>query len=135
MIKHNELQSRTPRKRVRAPLGQQARALHALEAAMYDANRSLASWMQEQTEKGVTALGDLPQPSWQPEGYYTRLYLRAVWCLAKANLIERYRDYDATGSGHDRAEAMDLTEEDLRRDASWALSDIRGVHRTTVELI
>ena len=111
------------------------RAVHALESGMFDVNRSLSAFMQAQKDLGFDTLEDVPDADWQPMGTNVRLYLRAVWCLAKASLIERYRDYDATGSGHDKAEAMDLTSDDLRRDASWALSDIRGVHRTTVELI
>lgn len=111
------------------------RAAHALEAGMFDANRSLADFMKASQEEGFATLEDVPDVDWQPMGTRVRLYLRAVWCLAKASLIERYRDYDSTGKGHDKAEAMDITGDDLRRDASWALSDIRGVHRTTVELI
>lgn len=111
------------------------RAVHALEAGMFDVNRSLSAFMKAQMDQGFNTLEDVPDADWQPTGTNVRLYLRAVWCLAKASLIERYRDYDATGAGHEQAEAMNLTSDDLRRDASWALSDIRGVHRTTVELI
>lgn len=111
------------------------RAVHALEAAMFEVNYTLSTWMQEQKAAGINSIEDIVEPEWQPPGVTARKYLRAVWCLAKADLIERYRDYDATGSGHDQADAMDLTSDDLRRNASWALSDIRGHHRTTVELI
>lgn len=111
------------------------RAVHALESAMYEVNYTLSTWMQEQKAEGISSIEEIVEPEWQPSGVTVRRYLRAVWCLAKASLIERYRDYDATGTGHDQAEAMNLTSDDLRRDASWALSDIRGVHRTTVELI
>lgn len=111
------------------------RAQHALEAGMFDANRSLSEYMTAQQGLGFETLEDVPDADWQPLGTNVRLYLRAVWCLAKASLIERYRDYDATGAGHDQADAMDITGDDLRRDAAWALSDIRGANRTTVELI
>lgn len=112
-----------------------SRAVHALESAMYEANQLLSDWMQEQQNEGVADIDNVPQPAWQPEGYYKNLYLRAVWSLAKSNLVERYRDYDTTGAGHDRAEALEMTDDDYRRDATWALSDIRGRPRTTVELI
>lgn len=111
------------------------RAVHALETAMYDANQQLSTWMEEQQEAGVDSIDNVPQPAWQPAGYYKALYLRAVWSLAKANLVERYRDYDTTGAGHDRADALEMTDDDYRRDAAWALSDIHGRPRTTVELI
>lgn len=111
------------------------RAQHALEAGMSDVNRSLAEYMKVQKDLGLDTLENVPDADWHPSGTNVRLYLRAVWCLAKASLIERYRDYDATGAGHERSESMDLTSDDLRRDAAWAISDIRGVQRTTVELI
>ncbi|MEQ5834233.1 head completion/stabilization protein [Marinobacter sp. NFXS9] len=111
------------------------RAVPALEIAMSDVNGQLAEWMQEQQAAGATALDEVAQPAWQPDGYYTRLYKRAVWSLAKANLVERYRDYDTTGTGHDRADALEPTDGDYRRDAAWAIADILGNHRTTVELI
>lgn len=111
------------------------RAVQALETAMYDVNGQLAEWMQEHQAEGVNTLADVPNPAWQPESYYTRQYLRAVWSLAKANLVERYRDYDTTGTGHDRADALEPADADYRRDAAWAIADILGRSRTTVELI
>ncbi|MCO1344221.1 head completion/stabilization protein [Burkholderia multivorans] len=55
--------------------------------------------------------------------------------LAKATLIERYRDYDTTGDGARRADELEPQSDELRRDARWAISDIVGRPRVTVELI
>ena len=62
-------------------------------------------------------------------------YRRAVYCEAKANLLERYRDFDATGEGQRRADAIESPIDDLRRDARWACRAITGEGRTSVELI
>lgn len=112
-----------------------ARVRNALLAAVIDANHRLREWQRLQEEAGHAAAADVPGPSWQPAGTIVALYRRAVYALAKANLIERYRDYDSTGAGGDRAEDLSVAIADYRRDAAWAIADIRGRTRTTVELI
>lgn len=111
------------------------RCKHAIEAAVFDANGDLSDWVKQQAGNGITEISDTPALPWQPENYHQKLYLRAVYCLAKADLIERYRDYDTTGTGHEKADALAPADDDYRRDAAWALSDIKGIRRTTVELI
>lgn len=111
------------------------RAVHALRIAMFNVNAQLAPWIEEKQSEGVTSLENVPELSWQPSGYYQEQYLRAVWSMARADLIDRYRDYDSTNDGHDQAEALEITGDDYRRDAAWAISDIKGSKRTTVELI
>lgn len=112
-----------------------ARCQHALEAAVSDANDQLSAWVQEQIASGSTHITGVPIQPWQRAGYHQQLYLRAVYCLAKADLIERYRDYDTTGKGHQKADALAPADDDYRRNAAWALSDVRAQGRTTVELI
>jgi len=111
------------------------RARHALSIALVEANRRLSPWQQTQQAAGYETLADVPPRPELPEGSLERLYLSAVWCLAKATLIERYRDYDTTHQGQTNdADAPDIAA-DYRRDASWAISDLTGERRTTVELI
>lgn len=55
--------------------------------------------------------------------------------MTKANLIEHYRDFDATGDGHKAADKLELSADDLYRDARFAIRDIIGQSHTTVELI
>ena len=69
------------------------------------------------------------------ESELKQLYLRAVYATTKANLIERYRDYDATGDGHKSADKLELSTDDLYRDARFAIRDIIGDTHTSVELI
>lgn len=111
------------------------RVQSALYAAILDANAQLKAWQQSQVAAGYQTAADVPSPSWQPAGAVPALYRRAVYALAKANLIERYRDYDSSAAGIDRAEALAASIDDYRRDAAWAIADIVGRTRTTVELI
>lgn len=62
-------------------------------------------------------------------------YKRAVYCLAVANLYERYRSYDSTKDGHDKAEELESTAGDLKRDYHFAVRDILGGNRLIAELI
>lgn len=62
-------------------------------------------------------------------------YLRAVTCTVQANLAESYRDWDSTRAGDYRAAFEVDAAGDFRRNARWAISDILGIGRCTVELI
>ncbi|MDH2998115.1 phage head protein [Pasteurellaceae bacterium LFhippo2] len=62
-------------------------------------------------------------------------YKRAVYCLAMANLYERYRSYDSTKEGAEKAEQFENSVDDLRRDARFAIRDLLNIKRWTVELI
>lgn len=111
------------------------RVAQALRTAMADINRQLADWQAVQEAKGAQTIDDVPTPSWQlPEALPT-LYRRAVYATAHASLLERYRDYSATGEGDKTGEAKDLAADDYRRDARWAVSEITGRTHVTVELI
>lgn len=112
-----------------------ARIEHALRVAMTDINRQLGPWQQARQADGATHLDDVAVPAWALAGHYAVLYHRAVYATAMASLLERYRDYSATGSGDERGEAKDHAADDYRRDASWAVSEIEGRPHTTVELI
>lgn len=107
----------------------------ALIEAMASANVELAAWAALQVVAGHATLAAVPAIAIDDESIHVHRYRRAVGCLAKANLIERYRDYDTTARGDRKADALADPIDDLRRDARWAISDILGVGRTTVELI
>lgn len=111
------------------------RAKHALYTAMLDVNRRLARWSEDQRNTGYHKLVDVPGKAFQPAGVREHLYKQAVWSLAKACLIERYRDYDTTNSKGKNPELEEDSAADYRRDAAWAISDITGKPRITVELI
>lgn len=107
----------------------------ALIEAVLSINKELATWKAAQLAAGHESLQAVPAPTIDGRSAHVHRYLRAVYCEARAGLIERYRDYDATAAGDRQAEALMLAVEDLRRDARWAISDMLGITRTTVELI
>lgn len=98
-------------------------------------NRQLAPWKALQVEAGMATLAAVDPSEIGGKPVKVHYYLRAVYSLAKAELIERYRDFDATNSGREKADEMDETEDYYRRDARWAVADIQGKQRTVVELI
>ncbi len=65
-------------------------------------------------------------------------YRRAVYSMAKADLIERYRDIDSTASSLTDKKSMEWMNDapsEQRRNAHWAVADILGRTHATVELI
>lgn len=103
--------------------------------AMASVNQDLATWRATQEATGFAALEAVPAPRIDDASVHVTRYVRAVYCLAKANLTERYRDFDTTHDGRTRATELESPIDDLRRDARWAVRDILGQRRTTVELI
>jgi len=102
------------------------RLREALVNAVWSVNRELTAWQKA-------------QPATSPNGLQDErligLYRRAVYFYAKAELAERYRDYDLTGAGKQKAEDMDSIADDARRNLRWAISDFLGVPRVTVEAL
>ncbi len=111
------------------------RLTHAVINAISSVNRDLAVWKQAQQADGIATLADTAADEINGESELKQLYLRAVYAITKANLIERYRDYDATGDGHKSADKLELSTDDLYRDARFAIRDIIGETHTTIELI
>ncbi len=107
----------------------------AILFAVSSVNAELADWQATQISAGLESLADVPAPSLGGLSTKVALYTRAVYAAAQADLVERYRDYDTTGAGGKQADAMDPRIADLRRDIRWAISDLIGIRRTTVELI
>lgn len=112
-----------------------ARLLDALVEAMASVNAELAAWRATQIAAGHDTLADVAAESINNESIHVHRYRRAVGCLAKSILIERYRDIDTTARGDRKADVLETPLDDLRRDARWAISDIQGLGRSTVELI
>jgi len=107
----------------------------ALVEAVLSINDDLRLWRITQRAAGHASLDSVPAEKIDGKSGHVHRYLRAVYCEARAGLIERYRDYDATATGDRKAEALMQAVEDLRRDARWAVSDIAGRPRSTVALI
>jgi hypothetical protein len=111
-----------------------ARLRAAAVDAVISVNHELEAWKASRMADGAASLGDT-LPKIGGASVYLTLYLSAVYRTAKADLTERYRDFDATKSGEDKAEQLADTIGDDRRHARWAIRDILGIPRSTVELI
>lgn len=112
-----------------------ARLRDALIEAVATVNTELASWRIMREVEGSATLSDVPCETIDTISINVHRYMRAVGCYAKASLIERYRDFDTTASGNKKADQLESPIDDLRRDARWAINDIIGIIRTTIELI
>jgi hypothetical protein len=111
------------------------RLRHELLDAIASVNDELRTFRAVRRGAGIERLADVPAEPLDGESVLLHHYRRAVYCLAKASLIERYRDYDSTGEGARRADELEPQGDELRRDARWAISAILGLPRVTVELI
>ena len=112
-----------------------ARLRMAIIEAIATTNGALRAWREVQIANGNNKLIDIPADEIDDISILAHRYQRAVGCLAKALLLERYKDLDATGKGDRKAESLVDPIDDCRRDHLNALADITGRPRTTVELI
>ena len=111
------------------------RLLHAVSHAIATVNRELETWRQTQSALGLTALDKISDQQINGLSIHTLLYLRAIDGFVCAEIADRYRGYDATRSGDQRAEVVHTTSDDYRRDARFAIRDLLGKPRMTVDLI
>lgn len=111
------------------------RLRHAARDALLTVNDELAAWRARQRAAGAVTLADVPAPRIDGESAHVARYRRAVYHLTHADVTEKYRGYDTTKSGGQVAADLAATVDDARRAARWAISDILGLARSTVELI
>ena len=107
----------------------------ALVGALLEASNSLAAWKAAQRARGHDQLADVPAELLDGVSRLQHAYIRAVYSLAKADLIERMTDYDTTAAGQKRAEWLTEASDDHRRNARFAIADVTGAPRAVVELI
>lgn len=112
-----------------------ARLKHAVIDAITSVNRDLADWRRAREADGVATLAAVPGEVINGESAYLHSYRRAVYAMTRANLLERYTDYSATGDGVKGADAKIISSDDLYRDARFAIRDILGTTHITVALI
>ncbi|HLT04391.1 MAG TPA: head completion/stabilization protein [Pseudomonas sp.] len=112
-----------------------ARLEMAAVNAVLAVNRELASLRAEYRAQGYERLQDVPAAQLQGLSGLVHLYRRAVYCTAGAELAERFRSYDATAAGNQRADDLTPSIDEYRRDARYAIRDLLGIGHTTVELI
>ena len=114
-----------------------ARLVQAVVDAILHVNRELADWQGKHAAAGITALVDVPATRINRESRLLAQYRRAVYSTAKADLIERYRDYDSTATSVSHKKSMEWLDEApgaQRRKAQWALADMVARTHLTVEL-
>ncbi len=112
-----------------------ARLKHAVIDAITSVNRDLADWRTARQAEGVATLAAVPSELINSESVHLHSYRRAVYAMTRANLLERYTDYSATGDGVKGTDAKVVSSDDLYRDARFAVRDILGTTHNTVELI
>ncbi|WP_426131312.1 head completion/stabilization protein [Pseudomonas sp. DWP1b1] len=112
-----------------------ARLETAVIAAAINLNNELSEWRAAQQAAGHATLTDVPGDRIKDVSVKVHLYRRAIEAGTGAEVCERYRDYSATNTGSDKAEALTPNIDDYRRDLRWAVRDFLGRTRTTVELI
>ena len=112
-----------------------ARLRMAIIEAIATTNGALRTWREEQIASGSNKLVDIAAEEIDGVSTLVHRYQRAVGCLAKALLLERYKDFDATGKGDKKADALTDPIGDCRRDYLNALADITSRPRCTIELI
>lgn len=110
----------------------QPRVIEAALFAINEANDRLSVWRLTQQKQGYLSAAEVPAAN---ESIRIQLYRTAVFCLMQARLTDRFRGFDTTGSGGKRADSLEPTIDNLRRDAAWAINDIQAISRMTVELI
>ncbi|MFV2945248.1 head completion/stabilization protein [Pseudomonas japonica] len=112
-----------------------ARLETAIIAAAISVNDELDRWRQDRQAEGISTLADFPSSPVEGTTKHLYLYGRAIEAATGAEVCERYRGYDTTGSGSKKTEEDAPTIEDYRRDHRWAIRDFLGKSRTTVELL
>ncbi len=112
-----------------------ARLTHAVVDAITSVHRDLADWRSARQAEGHATLAAVPSEVINNESVHLHSYRRAVYAMTRANLLERYTDYSATGDGVKGADAKIISSDDLYRDARFAIRDILGTTHNTVELI
>ncbi len=109
------------------------RLMPACVSAVIETNADLAPLKEKYSEHAKLSL--VPADQINGETILLHLYRRAVYCNVGAELSERYRAYDSTAQGNQRADDLTPSIDEYRRDARFAIRDLLKRVRVTVELI
>lgn len=117
-----------------------ARLLPALQAAMLSVNDELEQYrLEHQSRWGYASLADVPATHIGGQSAQVLRYQRAVHACLQADLAEAYRNLDTLPAGQGKEsrvfEALTVQVDEHRRTQRWAISDLLGIRRSTVELI
>ncbi|EKN4799372.1 head completion/stabilization protein [Yersinia enterocolitica] len=111
-----------------------SRLMHATTEAVAHVTEQLQDWQTQQENHGYSTMQAIPAVQINGESVKVYRFRRAVYSIARALVLEGYRDVDTTAKGDRDAAALDQQRDDLWRDARWSISDIRGVQRIYAEL-
>ena len=110
------------------------RLIPVIEAAVIEVNDQLESLTSK-----ANSLAELNPKKIKTNGVEKPisevLYLRAVAASVGAELNEKYRAYDTTSNGSQKADELSPTIDDYRRDLRYAIRDLKKLRRVNVELI
>lgn len=112
-----------------------ARLRAAILGAIMTVEIDLRAFAAASIAAGYASLAAVPAPQLDGQSVQLIRYHRAVALYAKAELIDRHRDFDTTAAGGAQADELTPTIGELRRDAQHAVRDILGQNRTCVDLI
>lgn len=112
-----------------------ARLRAAILGAIMTVEIDLRAYAAAQIAAGHATLAAVPAPQLDGQSVQLIRYQRAVALYAKAELIERHRDFDTTTTGGNQADELTPSIAELRRDAQHAVRDLLGRGRTVVDLI
>lgn len=110
------------------------RLMHVTTEAVGHVIEQLEEWQINQQRLGYETLQNVPAAEVNGESMKVYRYRRAVYSIARALVIEGYRDVDTTPKGDKDAASLDLQREDLWRDARWSIADIQRKPRVYAEL-
>ena len=116
-----------------------ARLQHALLSAIASVNAELWEFKVSHMLLGHASLADVPAGALNGESVKAYHYRRAVYACLQADLAEAYRDIDTTphsaGKPERVADKLEARIGEHRRNQRWAISDLLGIRRTTVDLV
>lgn len=112
-----------------------ARLREAVRAAMHTVMNDLLDWQGDRMFEGHGRLENVPARMIDGESALVGAWRRAIYSYARAEVVEGYADYDATGAGEDKADEMALAPAQLRRNGLHAVRDLLGKPRILVTSI
>jgi len=118
--------------------------LQQLAIAMQQINRQLlddmasdssTNWVCEHVRQGYFSLASVPAAFYADKSEKVFQYLSAIFALAKAKLITRYRDIDSTESGQRHAEKIEGSIRYYLQESRESLRLLMGKSRATIDLV
>lgn len=103
--------------------------------AIAEVNTRLQSWKEAKELDGHAALADVPAPVVNGESVNLKQYPRAVYCLAKAEILKETITVDRKEVAENTAKTSEETEDKYREFAGKAIRYIMGKRSVGVHVI